>query len=80
MSQPISQKTLLRWAEALAGIAKTGIGFTESQFERERYEEVLKVAGDIKVAADDGTEGVTDAEGYVSEWMRDVGRTTSSIA
>jgi ADP-ribose pyrophosphatase YjhB (NUDIX family) len=64
----------LRWAEALAGIAKTGIGFTESQFERERYEEVLKVAGDIKVAADEGMQGVSDAEGYVSEWMSDVGR------
>jgi ADP-ribose pyrophosphatase YjhB (NUDIX family) len=74
VSQPISQKTLLRWAEALAGIAKTGIGFTESQFERERYEEVLKVAGDIKVAADEGTDGVTDADGYVSEWMNEVGR------
>jgi len=64
----------LRWAEALAGIAKTGIGFTESQFERERYEEVLKVAGDIKVAADEGMQGVSDAEGYVGEWMSDVGR------
>ncbi|MGD1014739.1 MAG: NUDIX hydrolase N-terminal domain-containing protein [Acidimicrobiales bacterium] len=74
MSQSISQKTLLRWAEALAGIAKTGIGFTESQFERERYEEVLRVAGDIKVAADEGTQGVADADGYVNEWMRDVGR------
>jgi ADP-ribose pyrophosphatase YjhB (NUDIX family) len=74
VSQPISQKALLRWAEALAGIAKTGIGFTESQFERERYEEVLKVAGDIKVAADEGTKGVTDADGYVTEWMQDVGR------
>jgi ADP-ribose pyrophosphatase YjhB (NUDIX family) len=74
VSQSISQKTLLRWAEALAGIAKTGIGFTESQFERERYEEVLRVAGDIKVAADEGTQGVADADGYVNEWMRDVGR------
>jgi len=74
VSQPLSQKTLLRWAEALAGIAKTGIGFTESQFERERYEEVLKVAGDIKVTADEGIDGVLDAEGYVTEWMKDVGR------
>ncbi len=74
MSDPISQKTLLRWAEALAGIAKTGMGFTESQYERERYEEVLKVAGDIKVAAEQGMDDVIDADGFVTEWMRDVGK------
>ena len=41
MSTSVPEKTLLRWAESLAGVAKTGIGFTQSQFERERYEEVL---------------------------------------
>ena len=74
MSDSIPEKTLRRWAESLAGVAKTGLGFTESQYERERFEEVLKIAGDIKVAADEGLEGVADADGYVSEWMRDVGR------
>ncbi len=74
MSEPISKKALLRWAESLAGVAKTGIGFTESQFERERYEEVLKIAGDIKVAAQEGLDGVLDAQGIVTEWMRDVGK------
>jgi ADP-ribose pyrophosphatase YjhB (NUDIX family) len=74
VSEPISKKALLRWAESLAGVAKTGIGFTESQFERERYEEVLKIAGDIKVAAQEGLDGVLDAQGIVTEWMRDVGK------
>ena len=74
MSEPVSEKTLRRWAESLAGVARTGMGFTESQFERERYEEILKIAGDIKVAADAGLDGVTDAEGYVIEWMKEVGR------
>jgi len=65
---------LRRWAESLAGVAQTGLGFTENQYERERFEEVLKIAGDIKVAADEGLEGVVDADGYVTEWMSDVGR------
>ena len=38
---------LLRWAESLSGIARTGLGFTQSQYERERFEEVLKIAADI---------------------------------
>ena len=42
-----------------------GIGFTESQYERERFEEVLKIAGDIKAAADEGLDGVLDADGHV---------------
>ena len=42
----------MRWSEALAGIARTGLAFTESLYERERFEEVLKVAADIRVAAD----------------------------
>ncbi len=73
MSEAISEKTLLRWAESLAGVARTGIGFTDSQFERERYEEVLKIAGDIKAAAELG-EGAVDGDGHVSEWMKDIGR------
>lgn len=70
----VSEKTLLRWAESLAGVARTGLGFTDSQYERERFEEVLKIAGDIKVAANEGLDGVIDADGMVTEWMREVGR------
>jgi ADP-ribose pyrophosphatase YjhB (NUDIX family) len=70
---PVPEKTLLRWAESLSGVARTGLGFTESQYERERFEEVLKIAGDMKVAAERGLDGVLDADGYVAEWMKDVG-------
>ena len=45
-------RDLVRWSETLAGIARTGMGFTENLYERERYEEVLHVAADIKAAAD----------------------------
>ena len=41
----VSERTLRRWAEALAGIARTGLGFTESQYEQERFEEILRIAG-----------------------------------
>ncbi|HEV2360139.1 MAG TPA: NUDIX hydrolase N-terminal domain-containing protein [Acidimicrobiales bacterium] len=74
-----STRDLLRWSETLAGIARTGLGFTESLYERERFEEVLHVAADIRAVAalrlpevvrgDDPTE----AGGYVEEWLGKVG-------
>lgn len=73
MSVSASEKELRRWAEALAGVARTGLGFTDSQFERERYEEILHIAGDIKATADDGRNGALDADGHVVEWMRELG-------
>ena len=60
---------LLRWGEALAGIARTGLGFTESLYERERFEEVLRVAADIRVAA--GLD--VEAGVLVEEWLKMVG-------
>ncbi len=65
---------MLRWGESLAAIAKTGLGFTESLYERERFEEVMRVAADIRAAAQDGTEGSEDADGLVEEWMSEVGK------
>jgi ADP-ribose pyrophosphatase YjhB (NUDIX family) len=68
-----TEEDLLRWSEALAGIARTGLGFTESLYERERFEEVLHVAGDMRVVAglvpDDG-----DEASVVEEWLSSVGR------
>ena len=46
-----SARDLARWSESLAAIARTGLGFTESLYEQERYEEILHVAADIKAAA-----------------------------
>ena len=66
-------KQLLRWSEALAGIARTGLGFTESLYEQERFEEVLHVAADIRAAVD-GNEGAEDVDGIVQEWLGSVGR------
>ncbi len=64
-----SESELLRWSEALAGIAKTGLGFTQSLYERERFEEVLRVAADMQVVA-----GLApDPGGVVDEWLEGVG-------
>jgi ADP-ribose pyrophosphatase YjhB (NUDIX family) len=67
-------KTLLRWSEALAGIARTGLGFTESLYEQERFEEILKVAADIRVEADGESDEPDYVGGLVQEWMDTVGK------
>jgi ADP-ribose pyrophosphatase YjhB (NUDIX family) len=66
---PPTQQDLVRWSEALAGIARTGLGFTESQYERERFEEVLAVAADMRHAAGSEYEVAELIEG----WMKSVG-------
>jgi ADP-ribose pyrophosphatase YjhB (NUDIX family) len=58
----------------LAAIAMTGLGFTESLYERERFEEILKVAADIKVSADGSANELIDAQGQVTEWMGKIGQ------
>lgn len=68
--KPVNEQQLLRWSEALAGIARTGLGFTDNPYEAERFDEILHIAADIGVAAgrDFGTEEL------VAEWMKHVGR------
>ena len=61
VAESVPDKVLLRWSESLAAIARTGLGFTESLYEKERFEEVLRVAADIRAAADLGFDGVEDA-------------------
>src|SRR5712664_693039 len=65
----VSALDLLRWAETLSGIARAGLGFTQSLYEQERFEEVLKVAADIRAAA------VEEAQADVlyEEWLNSVG-------
>ena len=66
-------RDLVRWSESLAAIARTGLGFTESLYERERFEEVLHVAGDIKAAADEALEVRREHDHFVQEWMESIG-------
>lgn len=67
--RPASEADLLRWAESLSGIARTGLGFTQSLYEKERFEEVLAVAADIRTHVQSGV----DPDHQVSEWMDQVG-------
>lgn len=70
--RPPSTQDLIRWSEALSGIARTGLGFTQSLYERERFEEVLHVAADIRAAAE--AEATLEPEDIVDEWLRNVGQ------
>ena len=63
---------LHRWSEALAAIARTGLAFTESLYERERYEEVLHVAAEIRAVAENSTPSVA-VQRTIDEWMKSVG-------
>lgn len=68
----IDERDLARWATSLAAIARTGLGFTESLFERERYEEVLHVAADIAATLEDPDDPRPTDE-FVGEWLENVG-------
>ncbi len=78
-------RDLARWSETLAAIARTGLGFSDNLYERERFEEVLNVAADIKAAANEAlghTSAIDDQEAaevareqdhFVQEWLESVG-------
>ncbi len=70
---PLTEVELLRWAESLAAIAQTGLAFTESLYEQERFEEILHLAAEIKACSARGF----DVESQVAEWMGEVGERTA---
>lgn len=75
-SDAASTEDLNRWSEALAAIAQTGLAFTDSSFEQERYHEVLAIAGDIRSAAErrlKSPEDLATPEASVEAWLRTVG-------
>ncbi len=72
----VARTTLLRWAEALAGSAMTGMGFTKSLYETERFEEILHVASEIRFAADIAGIGIADqasTDDIYDHWLHSVG-------
>jgi len=69
------KRDLLRWSEALAGVARTGLGFTESIYEQERFTEILEIAADMRVAAVvDRPEQTEMADQQIDEWLASVER------
>ncbi len=70
---------LARWSEALAGLARTGLAFTESSFEAERYHEILAIAADIRsaelgIGGEEPGPTELDRDATVETWLRTVGR------
>ena len=52
------------------------MGFTENLYERERYEEVLHIAADIKAAAaemEEAAEIEREQDHFVQEWLENIG-------
>lgn len=79
MSEPTRDhdlRDLARWSATLAGIARTGLAFTENLYERERYEEVLHVAADIRAAAAEAQDEIAverETDHFVQEWLQNIG-------
>lgn len=67
--RPATERELLRWAEALSATAMTGLGFTDNLYERERFEQVLEIAADIRAHVVGGL----DPNRQVQEWLDRVG-------
>jgi len=65
-----TERELIRWAETLRSTAMTGLGFTDSLYERERFQEILAVAADIR----SHVHGGIDPDEQVQEWLDRVGR------
>lgn len=68
-TDPITEADLLRWAETLSGIARTGLAFSDELYDRERFEEVLHVAAEIRSRC----HHPHDAQAIVADWMGSVG-------
>ena len=65
----VTEQDLIRWSEMLSALARTGLAFSESLYERERFEEILLVAAEISAASSlpiDPTE-------LVAEWTKTIG-------
>ena len=65
----ITEQDLLRWSEMLSALARTGLAFTDSLYEQERFEEILAVAAEIAAATSQPLEPAQ----LVEEWMKTVG-------
>ncbi len=64
---------LARWQTMLRAIAQTGLAFTQSPYERERYEELLKLAAEMAVALlGGGEDDETTVCQFVEQWRAEV--------
>jgi ADP-ribose pyrophosphatase YjhB (NUDIX family) len=67
---PSDDQDLVRWSETLSAIARTGLAFTTSLYEQERFQEILHVAADMRAAVD----AAPTASEWEGEWMKAIGK------
>lgn len=65
----VTEQDLLRWSEMLSALARTGLAFTESLYEQERFEEILAVAAEIQASSS----LPIDPETLIEEWTKTIG-------
>jgi len=61
-----------RWQTMLKSIAQTGLAFTQSPYERERYEELLKLAAEMAVAMSGWEDDEETVRQFVEQWKVEV--------
>lgn len=66
----MDDRVILAWSSRLAAIAQTGLAFTESLYERERYQEVISVASEMRAEVQGDAEG---SQRFVEEFLAQVG-------
>jgi len=70
---PVSlMERLGRWQTMLKAIAQTGLAFTQSPYERERYEELLKLAAEMAVAMSWQEDEEESVKQFVEQWKAEV--------
>lgn len=63
---------LAKWQTMLKSIALTGLAFTQSPYERERYEELLKLAAEMAVAMSGQEDDEETISRFVEQWKEEV--------
>lgn len=61
-----------RWQMMLKSIAQTGLAFTQSPYERERYEELLKLAAEMAVAMSGWEDDEETVKQFIERWKAEV--------
>lgn len=70
---PDLSASLARWSQALVGIAQTGLAFTASPYDAERYHELLRLAAEMAATTNDAARlDPALAEQLAAGWRRQV--------
>ncbi len=64
-------RKLAHWQARLKALAQTGLAFTQSPYERERYEEILKIASEMHLG--DQEKAGADRQQLLSRWRDEIG-------